>query len=100
MRPVCIVCKEHIWNPISPKTVIFHAINFLDIKRWEHFLEKMLNILNAHRRYTTERIEYLDGSIDLPICWGCMFDLAYEVLKEIDENAAEKFKKYANPYGL
>jgi|GEM_PF-4167577 len=100
MRPVCIICKEHIWNPLSPKTVIFHALNFLDIEKWNEFLDKIIITLNAHREVSIERFEYLDGENDIPICWGCMFDIVYEILEKIDEKSAEKFKKFANPYNL
>ena len=97
---VCVICKEPIWNPVSPKMVIHHALSVLDIKHWNKFLNEIIKELNTYRSYFKERMQYLDGEIDIPICWGCLYDIIYETLEKIDKRSAEEFKKFACPYGL
>ncbi|HIP66838.1 MAG TPA: hypothetical protein EYH09_01815 [Candidatus Nanopusillus sp.] len=97
---ICVICKEPIWNPISPKMAIYHALSVLDTKYWNRFLNEIIKELNIHRFYFKERMQYLDGEIDVPICWGCLYDLIYEILEKIDKKSAEEFKKFACPYGL
>ena len=96
---ICVLCGEPIWNPVSPKMVARQALVFLDINKWELFLSKLNEVLNA-LRISKKRKLYLDGSRDVVICWGCMYEIVYEILLEIDECAAREFEKYCCPYGL
>jgi hypothetical protein len=99
-EPVCVICKEPIWNPVSPKMVIQHALAFLDIEHWNEFLNEVINILNVYRTLYPDRFLYLDGEEDVPICWGCIYEIIYEILLEIDEKSAKRFKRHCCPYGL
>ena len=96
--PRCVLCKEAIWNPVSPKMVIRQALAFLDVNKWEIFIQKANYLLNTLR--VSHKHLYLDGERDVAICWGCMYEIIYELLLEIDKSAAKKFEKYCCPYGL
>ena len=100
----CVICKEAIWNPVSPKQVLSEALNLLyELKRYDlaeelkkYFEEYFKNLRKTFRI----RFKYMDDTKDVPVCWGCLWDIIYDFLKERDEKIAELWKKHFCPYGL
>ncbi len=100
----CVICKEAIWNPVSPKQVLTEALNFLyELKRYdlaEELKKYFIDYLKNLGKYFKVRFTYMDDTKDVPICWGCLWEVIYNFLKGKDKDVAELWKKYACPYGL